>query len=373
MPFPVRSATGREWLLTDVVGSGTEGVVYAVRGKPDLVAKLVPRPGDPAGYRDRLARLLRQAREPRTTVLLPAGQPPRLAWPLEVVSTVPGGAVGCLMADLRATHQPLEHLLSPAARREHLPQATWATALRAAADLAALLADLHAEEYVVGDLKPDNLWVDPAGRIALADVDSLQFTDGGETFDCRMRTPGYTAPECVGSELPPDRASDAFLLAVLVHQLLMDGLHPFHGHPADGSPYASFDDNLLHGRSRLTDGSSVLLPPVAPPLDLLPRGLLRLFRRAFDTAGRQNPARRPTPTEWADQLRRELAVDRLVVCAETPEHRHSVERAWCPWCDQRDRLARDIQEPVAAAPGARRAPAGERAAPTGRRHGRGSG
>ncbi|WP_267902608.1 protein kinase domain-containing protein [Streptomyces triticirhizae] len=345
MAIRVRSRAGREWLLTEEVGSGSEGVVYAVHRAPGLVAKVVPRPRDPAAYRRRLDRLLRQAREPRTSRLLPAGQPPRLAWPLEIVTTARGTAVGCLMPDLRVTHQPLECLLSPAARGEHLPAATWATGLRAAASLAELLADLHAEEYVVGDLKPENLWVNAAGAVALADVDSLQFVDGGETFPCRMRSAGYTAPECVDSETLPDRASDSFVLAVLAHQLLMDGLHPFHGHPADGSPYVSFDDNLLRGRCRLVDRASVVLPRFAPPLDLLPAGLSRLFRRAFDAAGRRDPSVRPSPAEWARALRRELAPGRLVACGRDPGHWHSVDRPWCPWCDQRARLAREVPAP----------------------------
>jgi eukaryotic-like serine/threonine-protein kinase len=337
MAIRVRSAVGREWLLAESVGSGSEGVVYAVRDKPELVAKLAPCPRDPEGYRRRLERLVRQAREPRTMRLL-SGRHRRLAWPLDVVATPRGGALGYLMADLRATHQPLDHLLSPAAQREHLPGATWATALHAAVALAELLTELHAEGYVVGDLKPDNLWVDAAGRVAMADTDSLQFTDGGETFACRMRTAGYTAPECVDSGVLPDPSSDSFVLAVLVHQLLMGGLHPFHGHPADGSAYASLDDNLLHGRSRLTDRTSVVLPAAAPPLDLLPVPLLALFRRAFGAIGRRDPEARPRPAEWARELRHELLPGRLVVCERTPEHRYSVERPWCPWCDQRRRL-----------------------------------
>lgn len=201
------------------------------------------------------------------------------------------------MADMRHAHQPFARLLTPQARRTHLPRATWATTLAAALSLARLLADLHAEGYVVGDLKPDNLWVDAHGGVAVADVDSWQFTDGGEVFAGRMGSPGHTAPERIGAPAgtAPDRAGDEFVLAVLVHELLMCGLHPFAGHPAGDADYLSYDDNVLHGRCRLLDRTSVVLPRSAPPLDLLPRRLTALFRAAF---GGVRPPRRPGPKPW---------------------------------------------------------------------------
>ncbi|MFH8381758.1 hypothetical protein ACH4E7_12535 [Kitasatospora sp. NPDC018058] len=347
MALTVVSDTGRAWRLTERIGNGSEGVVYAVDDPRPLVAKLVPDPPAPAGYRRRVARLVRQRREPRTVRLL-AGTPVRIAWPLAAVRTdgPPDGAVdGYLMADLRRDHHPFAHLLAPAARRTALPRATWATALTAAHALARLVADLHAEGYVVGDLKPDNLWADGQGRVAIADVDSWQFTDAGELFPGRMGTPGYTAPERIGAQpgTPPDRAADDFVLAVLVHQLLTDGLHPFAGHPGDGGAYLSYDDNVLHGRCRLLDRASVVLPRSAPPVDLLPRRLRDLFRTAF-AAG----AVRPSASGWAEALAAEAAPNRLRGCAADARHVYTVERPWCPWCD----LAETVAQQRGCAPGA---------------------
>lgn len=335
MAIRTRSASGREWLLGEVVGSGSEGVVYAVDGHPGLVAKLVPLAAEPDAYRLRVQSLVRQRREPRTVRLL-SGTPSRLAWPLETLSTSTG-VTGYLMRDMRRAFLPFERLLLPTARRESLPEATWATTLRTAASLADLVADLHAEGYVVGDLKPDNLWADAEGRAGLADIDSLQFGDGLRTFPCRMRSPGYTAPECIDCDALPDRSSDCFVLGVLIHQLLMGGLHPFHGRPADGRPYFSLDDNVRNGRCRLIDRDSVVLPRTAPPADLLPRGLGDLFARAFGTTGRDTPASRPDAAAWARELHAELRPGRLTVCGRDDRHVHTVERPWCPWCDQQER------------------------------------
>ncbi|MFI8962608.1 hypothetical protein ACIGO8_10860 [Streptomyces sp. NPDC053493] len=374
MVLKVVARGGREWLLTERIGAGSEGLVYAVGHDGALVAKLVPDPADPAAYRRRVERLVRQRREPRTVRLL-AGTPQRVAWPLAAVRTVHADVEGYLMPDMRRAFLPFTALLTPSVRAAALPTATWATALTAAESLSRLLADLHAEDYVVGDLTPDNLWVDAAGRVGVADVDSWQFTDGRELFAGRMRTPGYTAPERIeqpGTAVPaaavrppaadadadagadvgaaasrppapsaagrtgersgsvaPAPSTDVFALAVLVHQLLMGGLHPFAGHPGDGSDYLSLDDNVLRGRCRVTDRRSVVLPRAAPPGDLLPRALVALFRAAFS-----GPGSRPAAAEWARELRAARAPGRLARCAMRAGHLYTTERPWCPWCDQ---------------------------------------
>ncbi|MET9730785.1 hypothetical protein ABZZ79_09015 [Streptomyces sp. NPDC006458] len=354
------SRGGREWQLTERIGAGSEGLVYAVGHDGSLVAKLVPDPADPVAYRRRVERLVRQRREPRTVRLL-AGTPQRVAWPLAAVRTLRDDVEGYLMPDLRRDFLPFTALLTEAGRPDALPGATWATALAAAEALARLLADLHTEGYVVGDLNPDNLWVDAHGRVGMADVDSWQFTDGHDVFPGRMRTPGYTAPERMapnagtsgapagpGEEtrapaappVPPDASTDAFALAVLVHQLLMGGLHPFAGHPADGD-YLSLDDNVLHDRCRLLDRTSVVLPRTAPPADLLPRALDALLRAAFSAAGSRPPA-----AVWARELAAARAPGRLARCTVRATHVHTVERPWCPWCDQARRGMDSYPEPA---------------------------
>ncbi|WP_327674516.1 hypothetical protein [Kitasatospora sp. NBC_00458] len=347
MAVRVTADDGRQWWLTERIGWGGEGTVYAVADVPALVAKLVPRPPDPAEYRARIERLVRRRREPRTVRLL-SGAAAGAAWPRVAVTAVRGGVHGYLMSDLRGRYRPLADLLGTDGRRTGLPSATWRTALRAAAGLATLLAAAHAEGYVVGDLKPDNLWVDRSGAVGIADLDSWQFTDRGREFACRMRTAGYTAPETVAA--PGARrtgAGDDFVLAVLVHQLLMAGLHPFAGLPAGGGRYVSLDDNLAHGRCRLTDRRSVALRGPLPPVDLLPGRIAALLRAAFGPEGRLRPGDRPEAAAWAAALHAELADGRLRDCAENGRHVYTAERPWCPWCD----LARRGREEYPLAPG----------------------
>jgi DNA-binding helix-hairpin-helix protein with protein kinase domain len=236
------------------------------------------------------------------------------------------------MPDMRRWYLPFGLLLSPALRAAHFPGRTWADDLVTAASLARLVADLHDGGYVIGDFKPDNLWADAVGNVGISDVDSFQFTDGAGSFRSLARTADYTAPERirVPDALPGDSADD-FVLAILIYQLLMQGLHPFFGLPADGSRYVSVDDNILHGRTRVVRPDSVRPVAGAPHLPVLPRQVRRLLTRCFG-AGMRSPAQRPGAREWAIALDLEATAGRLRTCPADPEHVHTAELPWCPWC-----------------------------------------
>jgi DNA-binding helix-hairpin-helix protein with protein kinase domain len=274
---------------------------------------------------------------------LRAGEPPRVAWPVATIR-VPAGrgsadtVHGFLMPDMRRWFRPLSLLLQPGPRAAEFPSATWDSSLAAAESLARLVADLHDAHYVVGDLKPGNLWVNDQGNVGMSDVDSFQFSDDSGTFPCLSRTPDYTAPECLGDGTArPGSLSDDFVLAVVIYQLLMDGMHPFAGIPADGTRYMSIDDNVIHGRAQVAFPGVVLPMPGAPPLSALPRRLRDLFAACFRDTAAGGLAARPTAPDWAAALAAERAAGRLRICQINPLHEYTAERPWCPWCDAESR------------------------------------
>ena len=333
MAIWVTTARGRRLRLGSRLDNGGEGVVFEVDQVPGLVAKLLLRPGNRQLAKQRLDSLGRHRRSPRTAERELA-TPRRTAWPIETVTTTDGNYLGYLMPDLRGSFRPLDCLLLSELRQVHLPAATWATGLTAAESLAELVVDLHAAGYVVGDLKKENLWVDQHGQVAISDVDSFQFTDSAGFFPCTSRTPGYTAPEGIGAaDTTLDDASDDFVLAILVYQLLMIGMHPFFGQPANGQPYVSYDDNIAMGRARLVSPQSVVIRPGDPPGSVLPADLQVLFRRCFDDRGRSDRSVRPPASQWQQRLRDAAAAGRLRWCDRVQAHVHTADRRACPWCE----------------------------------------
>lgn len=327
---------GRRLRLGRRLDNGGEGVVYEVDQAPRLVAKLLMRPADRRVTSRRLASLVRQRSSPRTAERQLADER-RTAWPVATVTTADGPEgtyTGYLMPDMRALFLPLDYLLMPEIRRAHMPGATWATSLAAASSLARLVADLHAAGYVVGDMKRENLWADEHGNVAISDVDSFQFADSTGFFPCMSRTPGYTAPEGIDVAGPGlDESSDDFVLAILVHQLLMIGMHPFFGQPADGRPYVSYDDNVSSGRARLVSPGSVVIRPGDPPASALPAPLQALFRQCFDDNGRRDRSARPTAGQWLKSLQGAAVAGSLRGCDRIPTHVYAAERQSCPWCE----------------------------------------
>jgi eukaryotic-like serine/threonine-protein kinase len=336
MTMRVITDEGRTLDLGSRLDEGGEGVVYDVPGT-ELVAKLLIKPAT-ANVADKLASLIQRSPSPRMARLL-AGQPRRVAWPVTTVRLVSRRPAaeqvrGYLMPDMRRWYRPLNYLLRPGLRADEFPDARWDTSLAAAASLAGLVAEVHTAGYVIGDLKPENLWADETGNVGISDVDSFQFTGARGMFPCRAQTPDYAAPECIiAPDALPDSAADDFVLAVLIYQLLMDGLHPFHGIPADGTRYVSIDDNIVHGRAALVHPESVRPVPGAPPFSALPRRLRRLFACCFGEAGRAGRKERPAAIDWSGALAAERTAGRLRTCHIDPRHLYTAERPWCPWCD----------------------------------------
>lgn len=344
MPINVVTSDGRPLTLTDRVGVGAQGGVFRVAGSP-LLAKLIIGADHASPTARKLDRMVRHGRAPRTVKFL-AVTPPRAAWPLVRIATGNGRVVGFLMTDLTAWYHSFDVFFSPQSRHAAFPGATYALALAAARDLSALVADLHAEHYVIGDLKAGNLWLDAEGRVAISDADSFQFTEGEAFFACRVRSDGYIAPELSASpERLPDVHTDSFALGVLVHQLLMCGAHPFAGIGPDGD-YRGLDDNAARRRTRLLDPASVRVPPGTPPLSALPRPVRALLKRCFDPGG-AGPRSRPSAREWFETLSECATARALKQCSVIATHCYPSDIPWCPWCDVR-KIGVDCFPPQAA-------------------------
>ena len=339
------------------VGGGGEGDIYEVPSLPDLVAKIWANPDD--------------LRVRKMQVLL--RHPPRisprvrekidLAWPTDALYGDDDAMVGYLMPKVSLDdYRELVSYAFPITRRriEERRGAEFSKEdiLDIARNLAGVFLRLHSDNYLIGDVNRANFLVDVNGRAFVIDIDSMQAhdPDTGEIHRCAVGTPDFIPPELVGKTFRDfDRVEnhDLFGLAVLIFELLMNGVHPYDpidqtGSQVSGqmrldnikrghSPYAKLDplqaiaishleyipdpeirrssrDRLMVeiGLAATADFDTILHTRLEPWLDLS-LDLRNLFVRAFADSGRDRPSAR----EWIEAIDRVLRDIRLQASAAT--------------------------------------------------------
>ncbi len=312
---------GDTYQLGPEVGSGGEGVIHTVVGRPELLAKLYRRA--PSTYDvEKLDTLVRAATPDLLTVA---------AWPTDCLKNESGAVVGFVMPRV-LDGRPLHELYSPRSRVQHFPSADFRFLVHVASNAARLFAAVHRAGFIMGDVNPGNILVRNDGTLAAVDCDSLQVGDGAR-FRCPVGTVLYLAPELVGQNLwtVPRTANDvAFGLAVLLFHLLFMGRHPFAGRFL-GSGEMPIEKAIAECRFAYSSDArrtKMAPPPFAPPLPVAGSQTAELFERAFHPDGRSGG--RPTAEDWLEAL--EALKGSLAVCGAAQWHQFASSLGSCPWC-----------------------------------------
>ena len=333
--IPVRlnslySLSGQPITLSQELGRGGEGSIYAIIEQPQWVAKVYhPNKLTPQG----LAKL-------RLSLQYPP-QNPAIAAPVDLLLNGSGQVLGFMMPRVPQGY-PLHELYIPRSRRQKLPFFTYTHLHRVARNLSVAVSALHHRGYVIGDVNESNMLVNPSALVFLIDTDSFQIRDrcSGMVYRCGVGKPEFTPPELQGKRFDRcDRTPthDAFGVAVLIFQLLMEGTHPFDGvylKPGDPPPDPRSDRRwLLRLQSACRSPAAQTL--CSPPLRTLHPRLQDLFHQCFDL-GHQQPQQRPSPDDWAMALTE--AEQALVSCQHNPRHRYGGHLTRCPWCERTQKL-----------------------------------
>lgn len=332
-----RDRSGRTIRLGEPLGAGGEGSVFLLRDDPHHCAKIY-HPHRAAERAEKLGAML--AAVPSRTVR------DSLAWPSDLLFSDDSRKFAGFLMPVRPRMLELYRLLVPDERLQIAGYLTAKDLCRLAAAVAEVVQGIHAAGHFVGDLKPANILVEPLSRrILWIDTDSFQICEraSGRVHRSAVVTPEYTAPELFADPTRTRRtlASDAFALAVLIHQLLLGGAHPF-------------DGDLLGSRvsleripGRIRQGQCPLLPGVwtiraaagALSASTLHPALRELFVRCFGV-GHARPELRPSPFEWREALL--VASRALVRCRASSAHVHDASLARCPWCERRGLTGLDL-------------------------------
>lgn len=300
---------------------GGQGAVYWVQGRSDLAAKIFTN-GDGAS-KEKLQVML-QVKPGRRN-----GNGNRLfAWPEEILVDKNRQVAGYLMP--RIDGASLWDIILPNRREKKQPQLDRKGLYQVGIHLCKALEALHGEGHAANDLQPRNVLVTRKG-VVLIDCDSFEVLDqdNNRVFICPVGLAKYIPPEFQGMSVPDYRGGkkvDQFALAVLLFQLLMQGVHPFAG------IYQDDDDKQLGGR--IADGvwpyapsTQAEPPPRAPSLKVLPPSLRQHFNQCF-VGGDRMPSKRPEARTWRRLLSR--LRPNLHRCRDG--HYFSPHLSKCPWC-----------------------------------------
>lgn len=331
----VRLANGQPIVLSPQLARAGEGTVYGVAQHPEWAAKIFHPTLN--GLESRLDKVTAMIHSAPSGSVQPNGFVV-LTWPSHIIVD-DRGPVGFLMPRIEtATSVEIHTMSNPSNRLDPMPSApqwtknaNWGHLVNTAANLCLAVQVVHRVNAVIGDFQERNILVSDTTEVTLVDCDSMQFTDeNGRQYLCGVGRPEFTAPELAGVDLrvrPRERESDLFALAVHIHQLLMEGNHPFMRGTWTGS--GQQPDALSLAQSGSWAGgphSALITHPLAPPVTFLPNDIQQLFIRAF-TEGVQDPRRRPSAAEWRAAL---LGI-RVCTCPRGM-HQIPVTAPVCPGC-----------------------------------------
>lgn len=308
---------GESYDLTNQIGRGGEGTVFACPDNYELVAKIYHEPIDAEK-----AGKLRWMADNKNEQLLKVA-----AWIVDTLHDEEGKTVGFLMPNVKA--KEIHELYSLKSRRVHFPEATWKFLVHAATNVARAFYSLHKNAHIMGDVNHGNCVVLKDGTVKLIDCDSYSISRGDFRYRCEVGVATHLAPELQGvdlGEVEREAKHDNFGLAVIIFQLLFLGRHPFAGNYL-GDEDKSLEDCIREYRFAYSEDShlwNVKQPPGTLSLTKVSPRLSAMFERGFLTDDR------PEPREWIEAL--EDLSNNLKQCALHIGHFYFEELRDCPWC-----------------------------------------
>lgn len=319
MTTPDVYINGRRLELIKRIGRGGEGDVYLLAGSERIAVKIYKE--NKRSDREDKVRAIVQMKLASATNLV--------AFPQEIVTSKSGRFVGFTMR-LVDGFRPIHELYGPKSRKINYPKADYRFIIRAAANIARAVGEVHNASCVVGDLNHSGILVSEEATVALIDADSFQITLGSKTFPCLVGVPEFTPPELQSRSLDGVLRTvehDHFGLAVTIFQLMFMGRHPYAGQQASGGDL-TLDQLIarnLFAYSRVrTNGVSP--PGVMATLDDFPSEIGEAFEKSFGLS----PSSRPSALDWIGLLK--SLEGKLNRCTADSMHFYPSAAKSCPWC-----------------------------------------
>jgi len=199
--------------------------------------------------------------------------------------------------------------------------------------------------YVLVDMKPQNILVTPDGKVSIVDLDSIQISNGLKvTHRGHVATPEYTPVE--GFTLNPNNdyipeTWDRFSLGIIFYELIF-GIHPFVATSVGKYENITTIDGAIKNGLFVFGKSSKYLQVPHPHNNFhkLPESIKNLFKLTFNN-GHNNPNERPTAETWGKVFYESLESDKFKEVIECPNCQNKLRYQYtdkkikvkCPKCN----------------------------------------
>lgn len=293
--------TGNDITLGTKIAKGGEGEVYSIVNNDYYCVKI---------YYDRLrtsekeSKLKYMCQHPPANLL---GSSYKICWPLELIYK-DGQFVGFMMSKAFEDSSLPYHLCQPVIpkRLDALWHKTFdrkskkgvISRLKLCTNIVAVVNRIHETgNYVLVDLKPQNILVTVSGKVSIIDMDSVQITENSKVlFKAPVSTPEYTPPEAneifkLDTSITSDW--DVFSLGVIVYEILC-GIHPYVG--TAKPPHENLNtiqEKITAGLTHVTQGSNAftVLPPPHKNFNIFSSDLRRILKKIFSFSSLQQTSR----------------------------------------------------------------------------------
>ena len=326
--------TGQTVTLMSEIATSGEGTVWAT-DRSGYLAKIYHKPTP-----ERLSKL-------EVMVANPPAEPNAhlnhisFAWPQSLLRDRNGQCLGFLLPKIEDGRELLDVYNSR--RRKQLGLGIdWHFLHVTALNIAAIVQKIHAEGYVLGDIKPQNILVNNRALPSIIDTDSFQVpSPNGKTYRCPVGSEEFTPPELLRTDLrtvDQTEVHDRFRLAVIFYFLLF-GEYPFKGVWTGAGDPPEPVELIQKGYWPYATNSPVQLGPLSISMDIIHPEVRQCFRRCFNQ-GHIHPESRPSAADWHAAL--EAAIAELTSCKRQSNHAYSQHYRHCPWCDRANQLGVDV-------------------------------
>lgn len=263
------------------------------------------------------------------------------AWPCSLLRDSHSQSKGFLMPEIVGGRELIE-LYNPQRRKSLGLEIDWRFLHVTALNIASIVQKIHAEGYVLGDIKPQNILVTNRALPAIIDTDSFQVTHtDGTVHHCPVGTEEFTPAELLQADLRQTTQTeihDRFRLGIILY-LLLFGDHPFKGKWVGFGESPEPVELIRRGYWPYAPNSPLQPGPLTIPLKVVHPEIRRAFLRCFNK-GYAHFESRPSASDWYQALK--VAIEDLQPCKAGRSHVYSNHSRQCPWCDRAKTLSVDI-------------------------------